>query len=81
MPPRWDWTIRDLIFQYLFLDPAPGGAESGDFRDRDDEHGRMAQHLKRSKDHGVSTIDGRSVADPGFITALQKISKSYEQPE
>jgi hypothetical protein len=24
------------------------------------------------KDDDVSTIDGRSVADPGFLTALQK---------
>jgi hypothetical protein len=38
-----------------------------------------AKHLEPTKDDGVSTIDGRSVADPGFLTALQKISKSYNR--
>jgi hypothetical protein len=57
------------------------GAEIEAIRDFIDPRKLKAKHLKRSKDDGVSTIDGRSVADPGFLTALQKISKSYEQPE
>jgi hypothetical protein len=56
-------------------------AELDAIRDFIDPRKMKAKHLKRSKDDGVSTIDGRSVADPGFLTALQKISKSYEQPE
>ena len=56
-------------------------AEIEAVRDFIDPRKLKAKHLKRSKDDGVSTIDGRSVADPGFLTALQKISKSYEQPE
>lgn len=57
------------------------GAEIEAIRDFIDPRKLKAKHLKRSKDDGVSTIDGRSVADPGFLTALRKISKSYEQPE
>jgi len=57
------------------------GAEIEAVRDFIDPRKLKAKHLKRLKDDGVSTIDGRSVADPGFLTALQKISKSYEQPE
>jgi hypothetical protein len=38
-------------------------------------------HCSRDSNVGVATIDGRSVADPGFLTAPQKITKSYEQPE
>jgi hypothetical protein len=57
------------------------GAEIEAIRDFIDPRKLKAKHLKPSKDDGVSTIDGRSVADPGFLTALQKISKSYEQPE
>lgn len=40
-----------------------------------------AKHLKPSKDDGVHTVDGYVVADPGFLSALRKISKSYERPE
>jgi hypothetical protein len=40
-----------------------------------------AKHLKPSKDDGVHTVDGYVVADPGFLSALRKIAKSYERPE
>jgi len=40
-----------------------------------------AKHLKPSKDDGVHTVDGQAIADPGFLSALRKISKSYELPE
>jgi hypothetical protein len=40
-----------------------------------------AKHLKPSKDDAVHTVDGHAIADPGFLSALRKISKSYELPE
>jgi hypothetical protein len=39
-----------------------------------------AKDLKPTKDDGVATIEGRPVADPGFLSALQKIKKSYDRP-
>jgi hypothetical protein len=57
------------------------GAELEAIRHFIDPRKLKAKHLKRSKDDGVARIDGRAVADPGFVAALQKISKSYEQPE
>jgi hypothetical protein len=56
-------------------------AELEAIRDFIDRRKLKAKHLTPTKDDGVSTIEGRSVADPGFLTALRKISKSYEQPE
>jgi hypothetical protein len=56
-------------------------AELEAIRDFIDRRKLKAKHLKPTKDDGVSTIEGQSVADPGFLTALQKISKSYERPE
>lgn len=57
------------------------GSELEAIRDFIDPRKLKAKHLRRSKGDGVDTIDGRSVADPGFLSALQKISKSYEQPQ
>jgi hypothetical protein len=56
-------------------------AEIAAIRDFVDVRKLKAKHLKPSKDDGVSTIDDRPVADAGFLTALQKIAKSYERPE
>jgi hypothetical protein len=56
-------------------------AELEAIRDFIDRRKLKAKHLAPTKDEGVSTIDGRSVADPGFLTALRKISKSYERSE
>jgi hypothetical protein len=39
-----------------------------------------AKHLEPTTDDGVGTIEGRSVVDPGFLSALQKTKKSYDQP-
>ena len=57
------------------------GAEIEAIRDFIDPRKLKTKHLKRSKDGGVLTIDGLTVADPGFLSGLQKISKSYEQSE
>jgi hypothetical protein len=56
-------------------------AELEAIRDFIDPRKLKAKHLKPLKDNGGATIDGRPVADPGFLTALNKISKSYERPE
>jgi hypothetical protein len=56
-------------------------AELEAIRDFIDRRKLKAKHLTPTKDDGVSTIEGRSVADPGFLTALRKISKSYERSE
>jgi hypothetical protein len=39
----------------------------------------QAKHLERTADDGVKSKDGRTVADPGFMTALEKIVRSYER--
>jgi hypothetical protein len=57
------------------------GAEVDAIRDFLDPKKMKAKNLKKTKDDGVFTIDGHAVADPGFLSALQKISKSYERPE
>lgn len=53
-------------------------AELDSVRDFIDERKLRAKHLKRTTDHGVHQMDGRAIADPGFITALEKIARSYE---
>lgn len=55
-------------------------AEVDAVRDFIDPRKLRAKHLLKTEDHGVSTRDGRAIADPGFITALEKISKSYQRP-
>jgi hypothetical protein len=65
-------TEEDLVLTAAELDAV---------RDFIDPRRMKAKHLKPSKDDGVFTIDGGAVADPGFLSALRKISKSYEQPE
>jgi hypothetical protein len=55
-------------------------AEVEAVRDFIDPRKLRAKHLAKTEDDGVSTRDGRTVADPGFITALEKISKSYQRP-
>ncbi len=69
------------------LPPIAGGedlalspAEVEAVRDFIDPRKLHAKHLAKTEDHGVSTRDGRAIADPGFITALEKISKSYQRP-
>jgi hypothetical protein len=61
-------------------DLALSPAEVEAVRDFIDPRKLRAKQLAKTKDDGVSTRDGRSVADPGFITALEKISKSYQRP-
>ncbi|MET4479156.1 gamma-mobile-trio protein GmtX [Bradyrhizobium sp. F1.13.3] len=39
-----------------------------------------AKQMDRTKHDGVKLRDGRVVADPGFVSALEKIVKSYERP-
>jgi hypothetical protein len=56
-------------------------AEVEAVRDFIDERTLKAKHLQRTADDGLKLRDGRPIADPGFVTALEKISKSYEQPE
>jgi hypothetical protein len=54
-------------------------AELESIRDFIDIRKLRAKQLKPTVDDGVSTGDGRTVADPGFLTALEKIVKSYER--
>lgn len=42
-----------------------------------DERKLRAKHLSRTDEHGVTLKDGRSIADAGFVTALEKIARSY----
>lgn len=55
-------------------------AEVEAVRDFIDPRKLRARHLGKNKDEGVSTRDGRTIADPGFITALEKIAKSHRRP-
>jgi hypothetical protein len=55
-------------------------AELEAIRDFIDPRKLKAKDLKPTKDHGVSTIEGHPVADAGFLSALQKIKKSYDRP-
>jgi hypothetical protein len=48
-------------------------------RDFVDARKMNAKNLQRTKDHGVRLKDGRPIADPGFVSALEKIVKSYER--
>ena len=57
------------------------GAELDSIRDFVDPKKMKAKHLKQSISDGVTTVDGHAVADPGFMSALIKIVKSYEFPE
>lgn len=61
--------------QNLILTPA----EIEAVRDFIDPRKLKAKRLKRSADDAVRTLDDRPVADPGFISALQKIARSYGQ--
>jgi hypothetical protein len=54
-------------------------AELESIRDFIDLRKLRAKQLKPTVDDGISTSDGRTVADPGFLTALQKIVKSYDR--
>ncbi|MEY9416826.1 hypothetical protein ABIF69_003268 [Bradyrhizobium japonicum] len=65
----------------------PGGADlllSDDeldaVRDFIDPRRMNAKSLQRTTDDGVKLKDGRPIADPGFLSALEKIVKSYERP-
>jgi hypothetical protein len=44
-----------------------------------DRRQMRTKHLERTAEDGVKHKDGRRVADPGFMTALEKIVKSYER--
>ncbi|MGY3617759.1 gamma-mobile-trio protein GmtX [Bradyrhizobium sp. USDA 10063] len=70
-------TVMAPAEEDLVLTPA----ELDAIRDFIDPRKLRAKHLEPSKDDGVFTIDGGAVADPGFLSALRKISKSYERPE
>jgi hypothetical protein len=39
-----------------------------------------AKMLKKLKDGSVQFKDGRTIADPGFLSALEKIVRSYQRP-
>jgi hypothetical protein len=49
-------------------------------RDFIDPRKLRARHLAKTNDGGLSTRDGRSIADPGFVAALEKIAKSHQRP-
>jgi len=40
-----------------------------------------ALRLSRTSDGGIATSDGRRLADPSFMEALEKILQSYERPQ
>lgn len=48
-------------------------------RDFVDARKMNAKNLQRTKDDGVKLKDGRPIADPGFVSALEKIVRSYER--
>ncbi|MBR0841746.1 hypothetical protein JQ607_16230 [Bradyrhizobium liaoningense] len=48
-------------------------------RDFVDARRMNAKNLQRTKDDGVKLKDGRPIADPGFVSALEKIVRSYER--
>jgi hypothetical protein len=56
-------------------------AEVAAIRDFINPRKLKAKQLKPSKDDAVHTVDDHPIADPGFLSALRKISKSYERPE
>jgi hypothetical protein len=37
---------------------------------------KLKKHLEPTTDDGVATIEGRSVVDPGFLSALQKTRRA-----
>lgn len=43
-------------------------------------HKLKSRSLRHTADGGLETIDGRRIADPGFMDALQKVVKSYQTP-
>jgi hypothetical protein len=48
-------------------------------RDFVDPRRMNAKHLRRTEDDGVKLKDGRVIADPGFVSALEKIVRSYKR--
>lgn len=48
-------------------------------RDFVDARRMNAKNLQRTKDDGIKLKDGRPIADPGFVSALEKIVRSYER--
>jgi hypothetical protein len=54
-------------------------AEVEAVRDFVDPRKLKAKHLQRTQDNGVKLKDGRPIADPGFVSALEKIVRSYER--
>lgn len=56
-------------------------AEIEALRDFIDPRKLKAKHLKGLDSDAVTTVDGQAIADPGFMSALRKIVKSYELPE
>lgn len=56
-------------------------AEIEALRDFIDPRKLKAKHLKGLDSDAVTTIDGHAIADPGFMSALRKIVKSYELPD
>ena len=49
-------------------------------RDFVDPRSMRVKLLNPAKDGSVKLNDGRNIADPGFVGALEKIVKSYERP-
>jgi hypothetical protein len=48
-------------------------------RDFIDPRKLRARHLSKTNQGAVTTKDGRTIADPGFVLALEKIAKSHER--
>lgn len=53
-------------------------AELESIRDFIDPKKMKAKHLQSTQHSGVKLKDGRPIADPGFLDALNKIVRSYE---
>jgi hypothetical protein len=54
--------------------------EVASLRDFVDPRNMRVKLLNQAKDGSVKLKDGRIIADPGFVGALEKIVKSYERP-
>lgn len=80
-------TSADMPIQLVGSGLPSGGAylvltdaEVEAVRDFIDPRKLRARHLARTKGDGVSMRDGNAIADPGFVTALEKIVRSYQRP-
>lgn len=56
-------------------------AEVEAVKDFIDERKLKARRLRSLGDGGIEAVDGRRLADPGFVEALRKIVSSYRDPQ